>query len=69
MGTVAEDLFVVETVAEVEVAVVATRSEVVIHIAEETVGVEAAEAVMVADIEEVEDKEEAVVVAVATEKY
>ena len=67
MGTVAEDLFVEGTVAEGEVAVVATRGEVVTHTAGETVEGEAAEAVMVADIEEAEDKEEAVVVVVATE--
>ena len=67
MGTVAEDLSVEATVAEVEVAVVATRSEAVTHTEGETVEGEAAEAVMVADIEVAEDKEEVVVVVVVTE--
>ena len=65
MATDAVDHFEEETV--VEVAVVATRSEVEIHTVEETVGVEAEEAVTVVDIEEAEDKEEVVVVVVATE--
>ena len=65
MATDAVDHFEEETV--VEVAVVATRSEVEIHTVEETVGVEAVEAMTVVDIEEAEDKEEVVVVVVATE--
>ena len=67
MGMGAVDLSEGVTVAEVEVAVVATRSEAVTHTEGETVEGEAAEAVMVADIEVAEDKEEAVVVVVATE--
>ena len=67
MGTDVVDLSEGVTVAEVEVAVVATRNEVVTHTAGETVEGEAAEVVMVADIEEEEDKEEVVVVVVATE--
>ena len=65
MATDAVDHFEEETV--VEVAVVATRSEVEIHTVEETVGVEEVEAMTVVDIEEAEDKEEVVVVVVATE--
>ena len=65
MATDAVDNFEEETV--VEVAVVATRSEVETHTVEETVGVEAVEAMTVVDIEEAEDKEEVVVVVVATE--
>ena len=68
MGSDVVDLSVGVTVAEEEVAVVATRSEVVTHTAGETVEGEAAEAAMVADIEEAEDKEEVMVVVVATEK-
>ncbi len=67
MGMGAVDLSEGMTVAEVEVAVMATRNEVVTHTAGETVEGEAAEAAMVADIEEAEDKEEEVVVVVATE--
>jgi hypothetical protein len=67
MGMGAVDLFVEGTVAEGEVAVAATRREVVTHTEVETVEGEAAEAVIVADIEVAEDKEEAVVVVVATE--
>jgi len=65
MATDAVDHFEEETV--VEVAVVAMRSEVETHTVEETVGVEAVEAMTVVDIEEAEDKEEVVVVVVATE--
>ena len=64
---VVDHLFEVETVVDVEVVEVATRSEEVTHTAEEIVEVEVVEEVMAVDIEEAEDKEEVVVVVEATE--